>query len=322
MKGSHLCAIILMLAVGYPCLSQEKPRIAVLQLKNENAGELEASLLSRLVRNYLVNTGHYDVLDREDMDKILRERSLYSEKIPSDTDAAQFGKILNVQKIVVGTLMWLNGAYIIEARLVNVESSSIERSATESCESNDDFERIARSIVGKIVEVREPGQIVDSGSSIPFAVDSPGFVKDKKTQRWVAAGLSGEEYGRFKASGLSETDWARKEWKSPVLAGLLGIVPVTSGSYYTGNYGLAIFLSLVKTLSIFGMFQTWQRHGDDAAWFTAYAVSYSSFTVLDVSSSAIFTHVHNRNMSKLFSKQLSCKLTLSNKPGLAFVITY
>src|SRR4030042_976218 len=79
------------------CYAQEKPRIAVLQLKAENAGHLEVSVMTHLIQNYFVNTHRYTVLERQDIDKILGEQSAAGMPIKTDAEAARFGKLLNVQ---------------------------------------------------------------------------------------------------------------------------------------------------------------------------------------------------------------------------------
>ena len=294
--------------------SLEKPRIAILQLRNDDAGDLETSVLSRLIRNYFVNTGRFDVLDREDMDKILTERAIGTDKASTDSDAVRFGKILNVQKIAIGTLMKFNGDFLLELRLVNVETSAIEKSATATCSKEDDFDAVAREIVEKIGGKPLHAATADSCGTVPCDADSS--ITKKEIQPWISAGLTCEDYMRFRSSGLSEDLWITDEKKSPVLAGLLGIIPVASGSYYNGNYGLAVFFTIAKSLSLLGITQTLRKEGENPSWLAAYATAYSACTVLDVSTAALFTLDHNRRLSKL-SRITAFHISTSSSSALA-----
>ncbi|HUI91381.1 MAG TPA: CsgG/HfaB family protein [Chitinivibrionales bacterium] len=298
------------------CPAQEKPRIAVLQLKNENAGALEATVMTHLLENYFVNTDRYTVLERREINQVLSEQAAGFE-VATDTDAARFGKLLKVQDVITGTLMVFEGRYLCEVRMINVETSSIEKSCTETCETNDSFAVAAKRIVEKI-----SGETIQNAAPLS-PEEQPGTAGEVKEPRELAhfrgAGLSSDDCDRFLKSGLSLDAWARKSRTSPLLAGCLGMLPVASGHYLTRNYGLAVFFSIVKSLSLVAISQTAGKNDERQQWAIGYAVACGAATVADVITSATSAAAFNSGLDKLSQVSMA---NPCNNPGLSLTITF
>ncbi len=62
------------------------------------------ALVAREVVARLVNSGAFDVIDRADITKILKEKGYHHDENFNGNDAGKIGKILNVDAIVVGTV--------------------------------------------------------------------------------------------------------------------------------------------------------------------------------------------------------------------------
>jgi hypothetical protein len=302
------------------CQAQAKPRIAVLQLKNENAGDLEVSVMTHLIENYFVNTNRYTVLERREIDKIRRERAEADFDIKTDAEAARFGKILNVQDIITGTLMVFEGRFLCEVRMINVETSSIEKSCTEACETNDSFSVTAKRIVEKI-----SGAVIQNATALSPSdqPDSADIVKEpKELAQFRNAGLSSDDCDRFLKSGFTIDKWAMKSRTSPLLAGGLSVLPVASGHYLTHNYGLAVFFSLIKSLSLFGIIQTQGKGGEQNQWAIAYTAIFGAGTLADIITSVNSAAAFNRDLDKL-SHAADVSISVpGNNPGLNLTITF
>jgi hypothetical protein len=304
------------------CLSQEKPRIAILQLKNENTTDLEISVMTHLLENYFVNLNRYTVLERQDIEKIRREQAIPDAQIRTNADAAAFGRLLNVQDIVIGTLMLFQGHYFLEVRMIDAGTSSIEKSCTETCESNDDFAFAAKRIVEKISGEPIPDQTSLSPSELADSVQAQGVKKPKELTQFIAAGLSSDDCDRFLKSGASLDIWAKKSRTSPLLAGSLGVLPVASGHYLTHNYGLALFFSLIKTLSLFGITQTHGKGGEQRQWNTAYAVVFCAGTLADIITSVNSAEAYNRSLNNLSHAATVSRSNPDQAPGMNLTITF
>jgi hypothetical protein len=310
------------------CLSQEqplveKPRIAILQLKNENASDLEVSVLTHLIENYFVNTNRYTVLERQDIDKVRRERAATDVVVTTDTEAARLGKLLNVQDIVIGTLMFFQGRYFCEIRMIDVRTSSIEKSCTETCESNDEFAFAAKRVVEKISGVSVGYQCAIAAPGRPDSQAPPPQVAEPpQLAQFHSAGLSSDDCDRYLKSGAHLDIWTRQSRVSPVLCGCLGVLPVASGHYLMHNYGLGVFFSMVKTISVLGITQTLDKGGDQRQWTAAYCVTLSAATIADIITSANSAAAYDRGLDILSHGAAVAISDGPHGPGLNLAFTF
>jgi hypothetical protein len=75
----------------------------------------------------LLKSQWFRLVTREDMAKILAEHKLQmSDLCDSGSQAAEYGKILNAQKMLIGTASKLGTTYQVVLKLVNVETGEIE----------------------------------------------------------------------------------------------------------------------------------------------------------------------------------------------------
>jgi curli biogenesis system outer membrane secretion channel CsgG len=104
MKRLSICTMLLFL--GAAVLKAEVPRVAVLDLVNKSdyknaAVELESGLADILTAE-LVNTQRFKVISREDVKKILTDQGLSQTGIETPQAAAEMGKTLGVDYVVIG----------------------------------------------------------------------------------------------------------------------------------------------------------------------------------------------------------------------------
>jgi hypothetical protein len=79
----------------------------------------------------------FRLVTREDMAKILSEHKLQmSEVCDSSSRAAEFGKILNAEKMLIGTASKLGTTYQVVLKLVNVETGEIEKAGQAEAAGN------------------------------------------------------------------------------------------------------------------------------------------------------------------------------------------
>ncbi|MBN1383707.1 MAG: hypothetical protein JW983_02335 [Elusimicrobia bacterium] len=124
--------------------------IAVLNLEARNVSEQDAATISDLIRTALVNVG-FSVIDKANMDKILEEHKFQRAGVTSPKNAAEIGKILNAQKIVVGSFSKLMDSYYITINLVDVETAQIVNAESVKSGADQDFQYIANVIAKRLV---------------------------------------------------------------------------------------------------------------------------------------------------------------------------
>ncbi|MFH1824035.1 MAG: CsgG/HfaB family protein [Candidatus Firestonebacteria bacterium] len=141
----------------------EKEKIAVATFDAKVVSAAEAEIVANFLRSDMVNTQKFTVLDRTNMDKILNEQKFQMSGCTNMECAVEVGRILNVRKMVVGTLSKLGTFYYLEVSVVDVETSAIVFSLREKCKDLDEIEALTKKVAGQLsgVEVKEEKKEVE-----------------------------------------------------------------------------------------------------------------------------------------------------------------
>jgi len=106
--------------------SQTKTTIAVLSFEAKNVNQETADAVADILSTELFNTNRFNVVERQSINSILQEQKLQMAGITDMSKAAEIGKMLNVQKIMMGSVSRLGKTYFINTRLVDVETGALE----------------------------------------------------------------------------------------------------------------------------------------------------------------------------------------------------
>ena len=104
MKVFFSSVLLLSLFINLTSHSAEKMRIAVLNLKADGVPERTARTVSDMLRAEFVNIGQFVVVERAQMDAILKEQGLQKTGCTDQECAVEIGKIMAARKILVGTV--------------------------------------------------------------------------------------------------------------------------------------------------------------------------------------------------------------------------
>jgi len=148
---SGLLTYIFSLAIMLPLftfssMAQEKINIAIVDFDAQNVPLTEASVVSDFIRTNLVRIGKFRVVERRRMELILTEQGFQQTGCTTSECAVQIGKILNVEKIIVGKLVKSFCLYYIMADMIDVETGEIVLSRKASCEDPQLLEEEAEKI--------------------------------------------------------------------------------------------------------------------------------------------------------------------------------
>jgi len=80
----------------------------------------------------------------------LKEQALQQTGCTSTECAVEVGKILNVQQTIVGTVGKVGDKYLINVRLVDVETAELIGTASEECYTESDLTNICKAIASKL----------------------------------------------------------------------------------------------------------------------------------------------------------------------------
>lgn len=191
----------------------QKMRIAIMDLQANNLPKSTAQAVSDLIRTEMFNTGLFRVVERAEMESILKEQGFQLEGCTDTECAVQMGRLLSAHKILVGTVSKLGQSFIVNARIVDVEKGEMEFADKAKAESegtlDEAVETFARKIAGRI-EAKKEGKEITTEFEAP---STPGTGLRLKTPALILMGaglLSGGAAFLFH----SQADGAYDDYKA------------------------------------------------------------------------------------------------------------
>lgn len=112
--------IILFLVAAAPVLAGET--IAIMDLKPIGVSKSLAEAVSENIRTMLIISEAFQVVEREQLGKILAEHNLSQSGVTENQDAVKIGGLAESNLIMIGSITKMFDSYTINARLLNVKS--------------------------------------------------------------------------------------------------------------------------------------------------------------------------------------------------------
>jgi TolB-like protein len=162
---------------------ERKELIAVMDLQAVQASPAEAQALSDRLREVMLKTGRFKLVERSQIDQVLNEQALQQAACTSQECAVQVGRILGVRKLVVGKVVKVSDkVWLLSAVLLDVESAETLRA--ESVRHKGDYFALMD------VRVREIGQLMAApAEAAPVVVASAETQAMSTAPTAPAAGL-------------------------------------------------------------------------------------------------------------------------------------
>lgn len=128
-----LIALFLVACSSWP----QKITLAVNDLLPRNISESDAQLISERIRSELVKSGHYQVMERSQMDEILKEQGFQASGACSD-DAClvEMGQLLGVRYMVSGVIGKMGDLYTSTLKLIDVSTGQIVSTISQDKKSS------------------------------------------------------------------------------------------------------------------------------------------------------------------------------------------
>ncbi|HXP89380.1 MAG TPA: CsgG/HfaB family protein [Fibrobacteria bacterium] len=129
----HSGALVLVLFALPPAMAQvvaKIPTVAVMPLQAKGVTATDADVISDAIANQLQRAGTQRVLERAQMDQILKEQGFQnSGACDGAACAVEVGKLLSVDRMLVGSVGLLGRTYTLSLRLVSVGTGEVIRSS-------------------------------------------------------------------------------------------------------------------------------------------------------------------------------------------------
>lgn len=157
-RGIAYIALILFgftifLLSGSPAYAGEKLKVAVYDFEAYGVPENVAQSATDLLRTELFRGGYFHVMERKQMEKILKEQKFQLSGAVAEEELINLGRILSVQLMAMGSMNRLGRKYIINLRLVDVEEGRLKAAETIEVSSEDEIHNGIKSLAKKIAEI-------------------------------------------------------------------------------------------------------------------------------------------------------------------------
>ncbi len=229
------------------------PTIAVLNFSATKTSNAMANA-SNVVQDELTNSQKFLVTDRKAMDQILKEQAFQKSGCTTQECAVEIGKILNCKFMVVGEINVLGGEFQLSVRVIDVETTQVSFSKIEWVDSEKDLRFAAVRLVESIATKVGLKPIDHERVAPDYAKDLEKVSQEKIELEHVRklpldpspqpSPIRGEgEQNRSKAFSdaalkkmAQREQYLRENSKSPVIAGILGLVFTGAGKLYIGKH--------------------------------------------------------------------------------------
>ncbi len=136
MGMKHILPIITFLIINNLLSAQEQPLIAVMPLRSVGAiTKDEANTVTNLLETGLVKSSMFRVVEKSEISEILAAQEYSFEEYIDENFAAQVGKLLSAEQIVIGTLARIGDKYFITAKIIDVATGRTLRADKAEADS-------------------------------------------------------------------------------------------------------------------------------------------------------------------------------------------
>ena len=129
--------------------ASDKELIAVLEMEGTSTEKPQVLALTERFREELLKSGRFTLVDRAQMDSVLKEQALQQTGCTSQECAVQVGKVLGVRKIVTGRVTKIEDTlWLLSATMVDVETAETQRA--ESYQHEGNFRTLLSGAIGQL----------------------------------------------------------------------------------------------------------------------------------------------------------------------------
>ena len=187
-------AVLLLLTLAASILfaqSSEKPLISVLDFKASDISKAEVELFVDFMTTHIVETGKYRVLDRSQRQAILEEIEFSTSDCTDERCQLEIGRLLAANQIIVGSLGRIGGQYILNIKLLDVQTGEALSSASEVYASIDDLVNDSKRLTYHLLRTDFEGE--EAVAEKPVPEKSP-VTEEQSRQRPAIRRESGEYF--------------------------------------------------------------------------------------------------------------------------------
>ena len=157
---NKLLSILILISFSFP-----EEYLAVMTLEPMNITEAEANILSERLTSKLISLKKYVVIERANIEKVLKEQKFQYSGCTNTQCAVEIGKMLNSNYIVIGNVSKLGSTYSIDCRIIDVET--VEAISSASFMTKGDIDDLFVGIDNVAMQLYGFKTYVSSGTAEP-----------------------------------------------------------------------------------------------------------------------------------------------------------
>ena len=131
---------------------EDRPIITVLDFKGSNIAEAELFVFVDYVTSLVVDSNLFRVIDRSQRETLLKEIEFSLSGCTDEACQLEIGRLLSAKFIIVGSLGTVGSRYLLNMKMIDIETSETIASASERYTSMDDLiddsDRVVAVFVG------------------------------------------------------------------------------------------------------------------------------------------------------------------------------
>ncbi len=154
LAGAILFGLLLTVLFSSPSWSSGKARVAVIDFEQKAYQEIQGKQIGEIISEWLitalVNTGRFEVVERSQLQKVLKEQQMGMTGMVNQETAAKVGELLGVKVIITGSVIQIGNTYDVNARLISVEDGSILKAERIRGAGLESMERMMESLADSL----------------------------------------------------------------------------------------------------------------------------------------------------------------------------
>jgi len=181
-----LLSVFLVAIFIAPCQARNLTSIAVTDFDAQGSPAHEAAIIAERIRANLVTSGRFTVLERGQMEDILKEQGFQQSGACAEASCLiEIGQLLAVQRIVAGTVGKIGAMYTLTVKLIDVKTGEILLTRTR--DSRGGIEEVLLAVVPQLSQ-----QLAAEASALDLAA---GYVSVESTPQGALVRLGEAELG-------------------------------------------------------------------------------------------------------------------------------
>ena len=204
--------LFILLTILFPILlNSQNLRIAILDLQSGvGVPSYFGADVAELIRTEMINLGKFIVLERSQMQEILKEQEFQLSGCTETECAVQVGQLLSANKVLIGKISKFGDVFTINVRIVDVEKGVGEFAESIKANSEREIPDAIKILIEKLsarIERKVPQEEKISPAKPEIKPWTKLGLSEKQFNRMIKKGGNSKDFLNFKSKGLTYEDY-------------------------------------------------------------------------------------------------------------------